>query len=63
MTFLSEISFLGQNILAAFACFMFVLFMSVLLMVFYITKKQLKHQIQQLTLENNRLQERLAEHS
>lgn len=63
MNFLSEMPFLGQNLLLTFVGFMFVLFMAVFLMVFYITKKQLMKQIQQLTQENIRLTAKLAEHS
>ena len=62
MIILSELPLVGHPIFLSLLGMMFLLFFSIFMMVFYITKKQLTEQIMTLTREKELLLAKLAEH-
>lgn len=62
MIILSELPLTGHPVFLSLLAMMFLLFFSIFMMVFYITKKQLTEQIMALTQEKEQLLAKLAEH-
>lgn len=62
MIILSELPLTGHPVFLSLLAMMFLLFFSIFMMVFYITKKQLTEQIMALTQEKEQLLAKLAKH-
>ena len=62
MIILSELTLTGHTVFLSLLAMMFLLFFSIFMMVFYITKKQLTEQIMALTQEKEQLLAKLAKH-